>query len=151
MHLSSEEGGTDEAKMVGRKTMDACEYLMALHREGKLDTAFTENVPARINYHAPCHLRAQNIGPKSAQLLRLLPGTKVRVVEECSGVDGTWGMKATNYDAGLEVARKLLKKIEEEEAEILSTDCPLAGLRIEQHTGRRPLHPVEILCASYGD
>ncbi|MHC4471884.1 MAG: anaerobic glycerol-3-phosphate dehydrogenase subunit C [Planctomycetota bacterium] len=142
--------GTEDARLVAENTMDLCEYLMSLHKEGKLPTGFAKGA-GTVAYHAPCHLRAQNIGLKSRDLLMLLPDTKVVVIEQCSGVDGTWGMKAAHYDAGMKVARKLLRGIDEAKADVVATDCPLAALRIEQHTGRPPIHPVEVVREAYGD
>ena len=55
------------------------------------DTEFTGDVPETITYHAPCHLRAQNIGLKSRDLMKLT-GAKISLVNRCSGIDGTWGV-----------------------------------------------------------
>jgi Fe-S oxidoreductase len=84
--------GSDDAKLVAANTRDLFEYLAKLHAAGELDTTFSRPVGA-VTYHVPCHLRAQNIGHKSADVLRAIPGASVGVVEKCSAVDGTWGFK----------------------------------------------------------
>ncbi len=101
-------GGTD-AELVATHTFDAAEYLMKIHKgdDTKLDTTFPGSVPEAVTYHAPCHLRAQNIGLKSRDLLKLT-GTKVTVVAECSGIDGTWGYRAENYESARRVAKKMV-------------------------------------------
>jgi glycerol-3-phosphate dehydrogenase subunit C len=143
-------GGPD-ADLVASRTMDAAEYLMALHKgEGtQLDTTFTGPVPETVTYHAPCHLRAQNIGLKSRDLLKLT-GTKLTVVAECSGIDGTWGYRAEHYDASRQVARKMAAAIEKAGGEVVAGDCHLANGGIVQETGRDPVHPVSLLARAYG-
>jgi len=138
-----------EAEEVARHTYDLCEYLMKLHKAGKLDTDFSAGA-GRVAYHVPCHLRVQNIGFKSRDLMRLLPETQVEMIESCSGVDGTWGFKKDYFDLSLKVARGLFRGIDNAEATTVATDCPLAGLQIELKTGRKPAHPIEIVRRGYG-
>jgi len=141
--------GSDDAKLVARNTRDLFEYLAELRAEGRLDTSFTRSVGA-VTYQAPCHLRAQNIGLKSAEILRLIPGAEVNVVEKCSAVDGTWGFKKQYYELSLKLAQPLFDAITTADAPVTATDCPLAALQIEQGTGRRAKHPIRILAAAYG-
>ena len=100
-------------------------------------------------YHAPCHLRGQNIGFRARDLLRLA-GADVSVVDACSGVDGTWGMQARFHDESMRVAAKMLKRLEDVEPDVIATDCPLAALRIQEGLGRRAHHPVVLLHRAYG-
>ncbi len=139
----------ESARLVAEGTRDLFEYLARLHVEGKLDTTFQKN-PGKIAYHLPCHLKAQNMGTKSADLLRLIPGAEVEVIERCSGVDGTWGFKKEYYELSLKVARPLFDDIEKAGPDCTATDCPLAGLQIAQGTGREARHPILILAEAYG-
>ena len=103
----------------------------------------------RVTYHVPCHLRAQNIGTKSADVLRMIPGTRVSVVERCSAVDGTWGFKKEYYELSLKVAKPLFDAVSEG-GPVTATDCPLAALQIGQGTGRNARHPIQLLADAYG-
>jgi glycerol-3-phosphate dehydrogenase subunit C len=141
--------GGDDAKLVARNTRDLFEYLAELHTAGKLDTGFARSAGA-VTYHVPCHLRAQNIGLKSADVLRLIPGAEVNVVEKCSAVDGTWGFKKQYHELSLKLAKPLFDSITSADAPVTATDCPLAALQIEQGTGRQAKHPIRILAAAYG-
>jgi Fe-S oxidoreductase len=141
--------GDDAARRVAAATRDAMEYLHDLAREKRLDRGFTRPL-GKVAYHAPCHLRAQNIGFRSRDLLGLA-GAEVSLIDACSGVDGTWGMQARFHDESLKVARKLLRGVEEAQAEHVATDCPLAALRIQEGTGRRAVHPLVLLRRAYGD
>ena len=119
-----------------------------MHREKKLNTEFS-NPPGQIAYHMPCHLKAQNIGYKSRDLLKLT-GAKAKLVDRCSAVDGTWGMTAEYHDLSLKRAGKLLKGMEKTQADAYASDCPLAALRILEGTGTKALHPVILLRDAYG-
>jgi glycerol-3-phosphate dehydrogenase subunit C len=143
-------GGPD-ARLVAAHTYDACEYLMKLHKgDGTiLDTDFDGDVPATVAYHAPCHLRAQNIGLKSRDLMKLT-GTKVTVVQQCSGIDGMWGLRAENAELSLPVGQKLAAAIERVNADTVSGDCHLANGVIVEQTGRVPLHPIQVVARAYG-
>lgn len=140
--------GMPEALEVAGATRDACEYLFELKQQGRLNRDF-RSTPGRVAYHLPCHLRAQNIGYRSRDMLRLIPGTTVRLVEHCSGHDGTWAMKKEFFPLAMLAGRKAFEAMQNAEAEIWASDCPLAGLHIQQATGRRPLHPVEVLARAY--
>lgn len=138
-----------DARLVAGATRDLFEYLAGLHAARALDTRFAGRGGA-VAYHVPCHLRAQNIGTRSADVLRLIPGCSVEVIERCSAVDGTWGFKTEYYELSLKVARPLFEAITRADTPTVATDCPLAGLQIEQGTGRRPVHPIQVLAAAYG-
>jgi glycerol-3-phosphate dehydrogenase subunit C len=141
--------GTPEAKQVAENTFDIMEFLDGLRKEKKLDREFSHGL-GKVAYHAPCHLRAQKIGFPGARLLGLLPDTEVEMVEQCSAVDGTWGMKAENYAMGRKYARKLVHGVEAADPELVVSDCPLSALRIKKENERAVLHPIEALARGYG-
>ncbi|MGH7825652.1 MAG: anaerobic glycerol-3-phosphate dehydrogenase subunit C [Candidatus Binatia bacterium] len=140
--------GTEDAKKVAAQTMDPMEFLARLAADGKLNKDFRTGA-GKVNYHMPCHLRAQNIGYKTRDVLSLLPGTRVKVVEECSGHDGTWAMKKENFQNSLKWGGRAFREMAEGEPNVSCSDCPLAAIQIEQGTGRRPLNPMQILARSY--
>jgi Fe-S oxidoreductase len=139
---------SDDARLVAGHTRDLFEYLAGLNAAGALDTTFTRPL-GNVTYHVPCHLRAQNIGTKSADVLRLVPDTTVNVVERCSAVDGTWGFKKEYYELSLKVAKPLFDAVRDG-GPVTATDCPLAALQITQGTGRAARHPIQLLADAYG-
>jgi len=140
---------TPEAKEVAAATVDLMEFLVKLGREKKLVREFKGEL-GKVAYHAACHLRAQKVGFPGARVLGVIPKTEVRVIEECSAVDGTWGMKAQNYEAGRKYARKLVRGVSDTEPDLVVSDCTLAGLRVVKETGHHVLHPIEALAQAYG-
>jgi glycerol-3-phosphate dehydrogenase subunit C len=141
--------GTAEARAVAANTLDIMEFLDGLRKTKTLDREFQQGL-GKVAYHAPCHLRAQKIGFPGARLLGLLPDTEVEVVEQCSAVDGTWGMKTQHYAMGRKYAQKLVRGVEAVEAALVVSDCPLSALRIQKENERPVIHPVEALARGYG-
>jgi Fe-S oxidoreductase len=133
------------------KTFDISEYLFKLKRAGKLKTDFVKK-PGKLAYHMPCHLKYQAIGRRSLDMLKLIPGAEVTFVDKgCSGHSGSWGVKKEFYDLSMQVGTPLFKGINELGEDVQPvTDCALAGLSIQQGTGHKTIHPVEILHQAYG-
>jgi Fe-S oxidoreductase len=143
-----------EAKAVAQRTFDVCEYLMRLKKAGQLSEDFVRK-PGRVAYQIPCHLRDQNIGFKSKELMEAA-GASVEVVERCSGHDGTWGVKTAFFDLSMKIAGKAVRELERVPADLVASDCPLSALQLEQAgvsshgTAPRVLHPIQIVRDAYG-
>jgi Fe-S oxidoreductase len=145
----------DEAtKTVARRTYDICEYLMKLKKDGQLAMDFVMS-PGRVAYQIPCHLRDQNIGFKSKELMECA-GAQVEVIEKCSGHDGAWSAKTEFFNLSMQIAEKAVRAIRQQPADLIATDCPLAGLQLDQagasaHVGgKAALHPIQIVRDAYG-
>ena len=140
-----------DAQLVADNTFDGAEYLMKVHRDPdtSLDVDFGGDVPATITYHTPCHLRAQNIGLKSRDLMKLT-GAKIKLVQQCSGIDGMWGLRAENADLSVPIATKLGSEITRANGEIVAGDCHLANTAITEQTGLVPSHPIQVIARAYG-
>jgi len=139
----------EDTKLVASRTFDICEYLMNMKKQGALDTNFP-NRPGKIAYQIPCHLRDQNIGFKSKDLMELT-GASVEVIERCSGHDGTWGVKVEFFDLSMKIAAKAVREVEAVHADLVVSDCPLSGVQLTQAGGGKPtLHPIEVIRQAYG-
>ncbi|MDQ1533017.1 MAG: glycerol-3-phosphate dehydrogenase subunit [Actinomycetota bacterium] len=141
--------GTDEARLVAENTYDSSEYLIARHREEQLDTEFTGTTYKTITWQSACHYRAQHIGPKSRDLMALT-GASVSIVERCSAIDGTWGLRAENVEMAKRVAKPLMDAVTKSQAELIAGDCHLANTAIDEGTGKKPVHPLQVLARAYG-
>lgn len=147
--------GGEDAKELAAAVMDPNEFLNALRKEGRLDKGF-QSTPGRVAYHVPCHLRAQNIGYRSRDMMEAIGGgTEVELVAECCGHDGTWAMKTEWFELSLESGKKAFEGMQRGAKAggpapgIMATDCPLAAIQFEQATGVRPLHPLQVLARAY--
>jgi Fe-S oxidoreductase len=141
--------GTPEAERVAAHAHDLMAWIYGLLKKGELDTAFQKEMGA-IGYHVPCHLKVQKIGFRSRDVLKQIPGTTVHLVDRCSCMDGTWGMKKEYYELSKQGAQRLLDDLTKAAPQRLSSDCLIAKLQIEEGTGKEVHHPIEILWDAYG-
>ena len=94
----------------------------------------------------PCHLRVQNIGLKTRDVLKLVPETTVESIERCSGHNGTYAVKKEFRAASVKIGRPVMQRVENAQADHYASDCPMAGHQIESGLKRRraePEHPLE--------
>jgi glycerol-3-phosphate dehydrogenase subunit C len=138
-------------RRVAARTFDPFEYLMLRHAAGLLRTDFRVSL-GKVSYHVPCHLRVQNIGLKTRDLLRLIPGSSIEAIERCSGHNGTYGVKARFRAASMRIGRPVVQRVESAGAEHYASDCPMAAHQIESGLGtpRSPEHPLRLLRIAYG-
>ncbi len=139
-----------KAEVVAKATRDLLEYVFELKQAGRLDRNF-QSTPGPVAYHAPCHLRAQNIGFRSRDILKLIPGADIGVVDECCGHNGTWAMKEEYFEMSLSAGKRAFEGLKEKNTDKVATDCPLAALQLQQgmNLKDRPVHPVQILAKAY--
>lgn len=130
---------------------DPFEYLMLRHKEGKFKTDFKHSLD-RVAYHAPCHLRVQNIGLKTRDILQLVPGTQLEVIERCSGHNGTYAVKREFHEFSMKICRPVVNRVRKSEPDHYTSDCPMAGHQIENglRQDQSPEHPLSLLCLAYG-
>jgi glycerol-3-phosphate dehydrogenase subunit C len=150
---------SDETREVASAVRDLGEYLVELKKRGVLDLDLGEQPPQKVAYHFPCHLKVQKIGYKGRDVLRMIPGTEVELVDQCCGMDGTWGMKTEFFQLSVKVAEKAtnaVAEIQSLEAQTekprsikVSSDCPLAALQLRQTTGQEVVHPIILLRDAY--
>jgi len=130
---------------------DPFEYLWLRHKAGKLKTEFKTKI-GKVSYHVPCHLRVQNIGLKTRDVLKLVPETEVNAIERCSGHNGTYGVKTEYRDVSMKIARPVIAKVQDAGDDYYASDCPMAGHQIESGLDgdKRPTHPLQLLRMAYG-
>ncbi len=129
---------------------DPFEYLMLRHKAGFLKTEFP-NALGKVSYQVPCHLRVQNIGLKTRDILLLVPGTEIEVIERCSGHDGTYAVKKEFHEISKKIARPVVSKVKKSDAAHFVSDCPMAAEQIAQDLENQSgEHPLGLLRMAYG-
>ncbi|MDF1688193.1 MAG: heterodisulfide reductase-related iron-sulfur binding cluster [Cycloclasticus sp.] len=130
---------------------DPFEYLMLRHKSALLNTDFKDEL-GTVSYQVACHLRVQNIGLKTKEVLELIPNTAVNAIERCSGHDGTYAMKSEFHDIAMKIAKPVINRVKKAEADVFSSDCPMAadhiasGLDDSSHVKS----PISLLKQAYG-
>ena len=140
-----------DVQKVKARIFDPFEYLMLRHKAGLLKTDFKTSL-GRISYHVACHLRVQNIGLKTRDVLKLVPDTTVDVIERCSGHNGTYAVKKEYRAASMRIGRPVMTRVENAHPDHYSSDCPMAGHQIESglKEHKEPDHPLKLLRKAYG-
>jgi Fe-S oxidoreductase len=148
-----------DVQRVKQAMWDPFEYFMARKRDGLLKTDFTTPL-GNVSYHIPCHGRVQNIGKKTEEMLKMIPGTTVNTVERCSGHAGTFGVKKAHHQQALKIGKPVFKAMatmpDGARPDFISSDCPLGGHHIAQgfevnELGAPELqHPLTLVRRAYG-
>ena len=140
-----------DVKKVAEAFYDPFEYLAQRNKEGLLKTDFKTGV-GKVSYHVACHQRVQNIGPKTRDVLGLIPDIEIQTIERCSGHDGTYGVKKETFDFAVKIGRPVANRVKKEEPDHFTSDCPIAGHHIGNilGDGAAPTHPMTLLRMAYG-
>ncbi len=130
---------------------DPFEYLLLRHREGRLKTDFRQGL-GKVAYHAACHQRVQNIGPKTREMLALIPGTEVDSIERCSGHDGTYAVKKEFHAFAMKIVKPVVARVNQARPDHYGSDCAMAGHHIghARADGTVPEHPISLIRKAYG-
>ena len=147
---------SDDIKYLSQNTYDICEYLVKFIQENSLSELIKPiDNHESITLHISCHSRAQNIGQKATELLRMIPNLKLDVIERCSGHGGSWGVKKNNFQMALKVGKPVSRKAIQNKNKYIVSECPLAGThikqgmdKIEKNDTEALSHPLEIFIKS---
>jgi glycerol-3-phosphate dehydrogenase subunit C len=143
-------------KKLAEATFDVSEYVVDIAKREGLAPGL-QPVEGGVALHIACHARAQNMGQKATEMLRLIPGADLTVIERCSGHGGSWGVHKENFEIALKVGKPVARQAKESGKRQIASECPLAGAHIlqgiERQGGSPPPsapHPIEILARAYG-
>ena len=140
-----------EVQKVKEAFFDPFEYLWLRHKEGGLKTEFP-NTLGDVAWQVSCHLRVQNIGLKTRDVLNLVPDTEVHAQERCSGHDGTYAVKKETRAKSIKIGRPIVRKVDQLEPKYLASDCPMAAVHIANLSEKvdEATHPMTLLRMAYG-
>jgi glycerol-3-phosphate dehydrogenase subunit C len=149
------EPDNDKIALLSKHTFDVSEYVVRLSKEVGLTPIAA--MPKAISVHFACHARAQNMGPKAMEMLRLIPEAKPALTERCSGHGGKWGIFTQNFERAIKVGKTTGRNLLKTEPDIIVSECPLAGPHLRQviqANGSEPParigHPIEVVAQAYG-
>jgi glycerol-3-phosphate dehydrogenase subunit C len=146
---------------LSKATFDIDEYVVDIAKKNGLPDGL-KPLPEGVSVHLPCHARAQNMGAKSAEMLRLIPETPIDVIERCSGHGGTFGVMKETHKIAKKVGRPAMKTAVNQARGHIVSDCPLAANHLyngakemaekdgKDFPAQKPEHPIEIFALAYG-
>jgi FAD/FMN-containing dehydrogenase/Fe-S oxidoreductase len=139
-----------DARLVGEHTVELTSFLADLHRQGRLQTDF-QPLPLSVGHHVPCHLKVLGQPAPGPALLSLIPGMRVHGIDvSCSGMAGTFGLKAANYERSLAAGGRMLSELAHPDIRLGSTECSSCRLQMEDAGKKRTLHTAQYLAFAYG-
>jgi glycerol-3-phosphate dehydrogenase subunit C len=147
--------GDKDIARLAKATFDLSEYIVDIAKKEGIAPGM-KPVPGGVSLHLACHARAQNMGAKAADMLRLLPQPDLDVVERCSGHGGSWGVKKENFAVAMKIGRPAARQAAKEGKAFLASECPLAALHLQQGVAAldgkamEALHPIELMAMAYG-
>ena len=150
-----------DVRRLSEATRDISEYIVDIAKNEGLADGMSA-LDGSVTVHLSCHSRAQNMGQKAAELLRLIPNADVQVIERCSGHGGSWGIMKDNFETGIKIGRPAVRKALENAPKYVVSECPLAGVHIlqgmerlaEKEDAPPPIpehapHPLRLIAKSY--
>jgi Fe-S oxidoreductase len=139
-----------DARLVADRAVEFTAFLGELRRHGKFNTEF-QRLPLRLGHHVPCHLKALTPTVATADLLRAIPGMEVTIIDKsCSGMAGTFGLKAKNFETSRQAGQPMIEAIKSAEVVYGTTECSSCRMQMEDASGKRTLHPAQFLAMAYG-
>ena len=147
-----------DVKALSEATYDIDEYVVDIAKKEGIAPGLAP-LEGGVSVHLACHARAQNMGPKAAEMLRLLPKTPIEVIERCSGHGGTFGVLKGTHELAMKVGAPVANTALKQAKAYVASDCPLAGKHIiqgmrekagGQDVPRQAEHPIELIAKAYG-
>ena len=146
----------ENVRLLSHATQDIAEYLVGLSKGPGLEKGLSP-LNEGVTVHIACHARAQNIGQKAAELLRLIPDIDLQVIERCSGHGGAWGVMVENFDVALKIGKPVAQQASKTQNRFVVSECPLAATHIRQGIEKlegkarvEEAHPIKIFARAYG-
>jgi len=149
----------ETVQKLAEHTYDITEYVVDIAKKEGLAEGLGA-LDGGVALHMACHARAQNVGAKAAEMLRLLPQADVKVIERCSGHGGSWGVMKQHFETAIKVGRPAARQAAQAGKAYVASECPLAGQHILQGIERlqmenkpkvdRSYHPIELFAKAYG-
>ena len=144
----------EDIKKLSLYTKDIDEYIVDISKKEGLVEGLYE-IDGGVTVHHACHARAQNMGNKARDMLKLIPNIKIDVVEKCAGHGGTFGVMKATHDIANKIGKLTAQISLKNNNKYMASDCPLAGKhlkQLEQDTkilNSEALHPIELLAKAY--
>jgi len=152
----------DKIKKLSAATRDISEYIVGLAKGPGLAPGLA-TLEGGVSLHIACHARAQNMGMKAAELMRLIPHIDLAVTERCSGHGGSWGVMKGNFETALKNGKPVARAAVTAGKAHVASECPLAGPHILQGMERiataqgegvkvpsEAPHPIVLFARAYG-
>ena len=124
----------------------ATRFIYRLIDQGKVKLVFKKDYKAKVAYHTPCHMEKLGWGIFSTELLRMIPGVELTILDSnCCGIAGTYGFKKENYEVSQAIGKPLFDQIARLKPDYVACDCETCKWQIEMSTEKEVKNPISVL------
>ena len=140
-----------DARLVAERTVEFTDFLWDLHQAGPAAHRLPAARPGASAITCPATSRRWAGRRRARCCLSLIPGLRMTTIDvSCSGMAGTFGLKAENYAVSLAAGRPMLDELRRPRVLFGSTECSTCRMQMEDGGGKRTLHPAQYLALAYG-
>ena len=139
--------GEETAQLAGRAMLFE-EFLAAENDAGRLNLPLKALAQKRLLLHGHCHQKAFDQVTSVENVLRLIPGAEVELIESgCCGMAGSFGYEAEHYETSMKMAElDLLPRVRKADGNtLIVADGTSCRTQINHGTGRDALHVARVL------
>jgi Fe-S oxidoreductase len=139
----------DAARRVAGAVVTVEEWMAEAAEAGLVAPSLFDATPCQIVFHGHCYQRALWGTGAVRRMFDLLPNCEVVEPDDgCCGMAGSFGFEAEHYDLSMKIAeQRLLPVVRAANGAIIVASGVSCREQIEHGTGRRALHPIEVLAS----
>ncbi len=136
-----------QAQQLAQHSYTITEFLYREAQAGHIRSDQFTDLGADIRLHSHCYEKALGRPEETAFLLALPPQFTVQTIPSgCCGMAGSFGYEAEHYGISMAIGEEILfPAIRQAKEQIIVASGTSCRHQIQDGTGRKALHPVEIL------
>jgi len=138
----------EKAEKLAKNALMIDEFIAREIDKKKLDKSIFTDEERVIKLHGHCQQKAVSSMVPTKKMLSLPPNYSVQLIPSgCCGMSGSFGYEKEHYDISMKIGELVLFPTVRQQPEEVIIAAPGTSCRHQIHdgTGRKALHPVEIL------
>ncbi|MFK7770410.1 MAG: FAD-binding and (Fe-S)-binding domain-containing protein [Mariniblastus sp.] len=138
----------EQANSLSKNVLMFDEFVERLINAEQISSGLFHEKDQTIRLHGHCHQKALASLKPTVRMLQLPRGHRVRLIPSgCCGMAGSFGYESEHYDVSMQIGELVLFPAVRAEPATSLIAAPGTSCRhqIADGTGRRALHPIEIL------
>jgi FAD/FMN-containing dehydrogenase/Fe-S oxidoreductase len=138
----------EKSEKLAKNSLMIDEFIAREIDKKKLDKSIFTTEEKLIKLHGHCQQKAVSSMVPSKKMLSLPPNYTVQLIPSgCCGMSGSFGYEKEHYDLSMKIGELVLFPTVREQPEEVIIAAPGTSCRHQIHdgTGRKALHPVEVL------
>ena len=138
----------EKAKSLAENTFTIEEFIAKEFEAGNIREDQFTDAASSISFHGHCQQKAISGTKSTAKILNIPKNYQAKEIPSgCCGMAGSFGFEKEHYDISMQVGELVLFPAVRKAGEDIIISAPGTSCRhqIEDGTGRKAIHPVEVL------